>query len=69
MFLLVPSEDSTKWKAKISSDNLTVEWSKGQDGGWVDPPWNDLYMEKYHEDFMQARRDFERAEVNLRKLS
>lgn len=69
MFLIVPSDDQTKWKAKISPDNLTIEWPKGPDGTWSDPPWNDLFMEKYREEFMEARRDFERAEVDRRKLS
>lgn len=68
MFLLVPSDRPNKWKARISDDNLTIEWDKGQDGAWSEPPWNKLFMEEYAKEFHAALSDYRTAEVNRMKL-
>lgn len=54
MFKLVPSERPGLSSAQISEDNLIISW----DAGLSEPPWNDLYMERYHQEFMDALRDF-----------
>jgi hypothetical protein len=68
MFLLVPSDNPTKWKAVISQDNLTIEWPKGPNGEMTEPPWMDLYMERYDKEFQAALSSYRSAEVNFRKL-
>lgn len=69
MFLLVPSERSGFWKAKISEDNLTIEWPTGPDNSWTEPPWEDLFMEQYASHFYQALSDYRTAEVMRGKLA
>lgn len=69
MFLLIPSDNPTKWKAVISQDNLTIEWSKGVDGAWTEPPWTDLYMEEYDKEFQAALRSYNLSEVSFKKLA
>ena len=68
MFLLVPSDRPSHWKAVISQDNMTIEWPKGPNGEMTEPPWNDLYMPRYDEIFRAARRSYAMSEVNLKKL-
>lgn len=68
MFLLVPSDRAGYLKAVISDDNLTIEWRAGPNGEFVEPPWTDLFMERYKEEFFAALSDFRTAEVMFRKL-
>lgn len=60
MFRMVPSDRPGFLSAQISEDNLIITW----DSALSEPPWNDLYMEKYHKQFMQAVSDWN----NLRRL-
>lgn len=68
MFLLIPNDRPSHWKAVISTDNLTIEWPKGPDETMTEPPWNDLYMPRYDAEFRAARRSYNLSEVNFRKL-
>ena len=61
MFKMVPSDRPGYLSAQISEDNLIISW----DETLSEPPWNDLYMERYHKDFMQAVEDWN----NLRRLT
>jgi hypothetical protein len=69
MFLLVPSDRPGYHKARISDDNLTIEWPAGTDNAWTEPPWNDLFMPQYEKEFLAARSDYMLSEVRLRKLA
>lgn len=54
MFKLVPSDRPGFTSAQINEDNLIISW----DSSLSEPPWDSLYMERYHQDFMDALRDF-----------
>ena len=54
MFKMVPSDRPGFLSAQINEDNMIISW----DETLSEPPWNDLYMERYHKDFMQAVEDY-----------
>ena len=58
MFKQIPSDRGGFLSAQISEDNLIISWPALK-GPSTEPPWNDLYMEQYHKEFMEALRDFE----------
>ena len=64
MFQLIEPARPGFNRAQISDDGLTIEW----DSSLSEPPWDDLYMERYHKEFMQALFDYRTAEVKFKKL-
>ncbi len=60
MFKMVPSDRPGFLSAQINEDNLIISW----DETLSEPPWNDLYMERYHKDFMQAVEDYKALRFN-----
>lgn len=65
MFKLVPSDRAGITSAQISEDSLIISW----DSSLSEPPWDSLYMEQYHQEFMDALRDFRVLQKFKRGLS
>lgn len=60
MFKMIKSDRPGFLSAQISDDNLIISW----DASLSEIPWNELYMEKYHNEFLTALSDWN----NLRRL-
>lgn len=68
MFLLIEGSTPNHWCAKISEDNMLIQWEKGPNGEWTEPPWEKFYMPRYDKEFKQAMSDYQMAEVMRKKL-